>query len=106
LGNGGRAGGPVATGGTVGIGGRTGTAGAGGGNCITEIQAAGYSSGGRACASCVDHAVSLASKCRLMVDCLAPSWPCSGNCWSECLNMFGDATLDTCVRGLTTAACM
>jgi hypothetical protein len=104
--------GGTGAGGTVtggrGGGGRAGTTGSAGGtgNCITDLQDADYSAGTLACAACFDHGTSIAPKCRSMVDCLAPRWPCSGNCWSECLNMSGgDGVVDTCVRNLTTTAC-
>jgi hypothetical protein len=41
-----------------------------------------------------------------MIDCLGLSWPCTGNCWNNCLNsVTGNSILNTCVTNLTQAAC-
>jgi hypothetical protein len=41
-----------------------------------------------------------------MIDCLSPTFPSctmNVNCRNECLNMFGDATLGTCVDAITAS---
>lgn len=109
LASGGRAatGGSVGSGGASSSGGRSGTGGgAGGGNCLTTVQAAGYSSGSAMCSSCRDNSTPLADKCMAMVDCMASQWPCSGNCETNCLNMVaGSGIVANCVDALVTAAC-
>jgi hypothetical protein len=126
-GNGGR-GGRAASGGvgghTVATGGRPGTGGAGGrggrsgaggraigmsgDNCITDLQTNGYTAGTAApCSACNDNGKSLETQCEAVIDCLAPQWPCSGNCLTQCYNMAGaSGPVMSCVTALTTAACM
>jgi hypothetical protein len=42
----------------------------------------------------------------MMIDCLEPNWPCTGNCQTACLNQVGGSGVVTsCVQALTTAAC-
>jgi len=100
-------------GGTVGAGGRGGRSGAGGrivgmaGNCVNDIQANGYSAGTAApCSACNDNGKSLETECEAVIDCVAPQWPCTGNCLTQCYNMSGaSGPVMSCVSALTTAAC-
>ena len=107
-------GGARATGGTTGAGG-TGTGGrgtggrtgdAGGTNCITAIQGAGYAfSPAAPCSACMENGNSLTVKCMQMIDCLGAGWPCTGNCKTTCLNSVGGSgPLSGCVDALLTAA--
>ena len=75
--------------------------------CMSEIVGNGYSCGAaKSCSQCMDNSTSLEDKCKTMVNCLQGQWPCSGNCWQECLNKSGGSgVLDTCVKALQTAAC-
>jgi hypothetical protein len=113
-------GGTTGAGGTVGTGGRGGSTGTGGGtggaspdagggsgNCITDIKNGGYAfPPADPCSACRDNATLLEMKCTAMIDCLQPKWPCSGNCWTECLNQVGGSgVVANCVDELTTAAC-
>jgi hypothetical protein len=100
--------------GTTGIAGRTGaagvrgTAGAGGAaNCIDAIRQMNYAyPGAPACSMCTDNGSSLATKCESMIDCMAKSYPCTGNCETNCLNMAnGTGVLQTCVDALIGASC-
>jgi hypothetical protein len=104
------AGGARGTGGVTGAGGAiTGAGGAGGGasNCVGAIQAGGYAFAGVApCSDCHDNSLSLADKCVGMVDCMAASWPCTGNCATMCLNSVGGSgPVNSCVSALISAAC-
>jgi hypothetical protein len=80
-------------------------AGAGGGNCIAVIRASGYSTVAQTCGRCLENGLSLESKCRAMLDCMQPLWPCSA-CFTDCLNAVqGNDVVRTCVRAMTTSAC-
>jgi len=105
------AGGRAGTGGAGGRGGRSGAGGRGvvgmSGNCIDEIQANGYSAGAApSCSACNDNGKSLQTQCEAVIDCMAPLWPCTGNCLTQCYNMAGaSGPVMSCVSALTTAAC-
>jgi hypothetical protein len=59
-----------------------------------------------ACSACFDNSTPLDAKCRGMIDCLEPLWPCTGNCFTNCLNSVGGSgVVAGCVSALTTAAC-
>jgi len=103
--------------GSGGVGGRGGShsGGAGGrapfgfsGNtCLTDLQANGYAYGtAPGCSACNDNGMSLEAKCQAVIDCMAPQWPCTGNCATQCYNMASaSGPVMTCVSALTTAAC-
>jgi hypothetical protein len=78
-----------------------------GGNCVQQIKSNGYVFGTvPACSQCKDNNVELVDVCKGMIDCLAPKWPCTGNCWNECLNTVGGSgVVSGCVTALTNAAC-
>jgi hypothetical protein len=79
-----------------------------GGNCVQQIKSNGYASGTvPACSQCKDSSGnSLEPDCKGMIDCLAPKWPCTGNCWTECHNtVAGGQVVADCVTALTNAAC-
>jgi len=108
------AGGVAAGGASGGSAGRTGAAGAratggagGSANCVDSIRQMGYAySPAPPCSMCKDNTTSLATKCEAMIDCIAKSYPCTGNCEINCLNMSGGSgVLSTCVNALVTAAC-
>jgi hypothetical protein len=106
-GTGGGAGQTGAAGRTGGAG-STGTAGAGGAaNCVDQIRQMGYAyPGAPACSMCKDNTTDLSTKCMSMIDCVEKSYPCSGNCQTNCLNMVGGSgVLSTCVNALVSAAC-
>jgi hypothetical protein len=77
------------------------------GNCVQQIQGNGYSYGSVApCSQCFDNSVNLSVACKGMIDCVASSWPCTGNCWTDCRDSVGGSgVVDTCVSNLTNAAC-
>jgi hypothetical protein len=79
-----------------------------GGNCVQQIKSNGYVFGAvPACSQCKDNNVELVDVCKGMIDCLAPKWPCTGNCWNECLNTVGGSgVVSGCVTALTNAACL
>jgi hypothetical protein len=55
---------------------------------------------------CKDNTADLSTKCEDMIDCIEKSYPCTGNCETNCLNMSGGSgVLSTCVNALITAAC-
>lgn len=86
-------------------GGARGTGGGGGANCITAIQAANYSVGSLRCADCKENTVSRESTCIALVDCLGASWPCTGNCATDCRNkVVANSVVQGCVDALTAAA--
>ncbi|HSS37869.1 MAG TPA: hypothetical protein VLT58_03795, partial [Polyangia bacterium] len=100
--------------GSTGTAGRTGAAGAratggagGGANCVDSIRQMGYAyPGAPACSMCKDNTADLSTKCTTMIDCIAKSYPCTGNCETNCLNMSGGSgVLSTCVNTLVAAAC-
>jgi len=104
--------GHVGSGGAGGRGGRSGAGGRSGvglpdGNCINDIQANGYSAGtAPPCSACKDNGKSLQTECEAVIDCVAPQWPCSGNCLTQCYNMAGaSGPVMACVSALTMAAC-
>ncbi len=68
----------------------------------------GYAYPGAApCSECKDNQISMESKCTMTIDCLETNYPCSGNCFTTCINMVGANTVvATCVSALTSAACM
>jgi hypothetical protein len=78
-----------------------------GGNCIQQIQSNGYAFGTvPACSQCKDNGVDLAQKCKDMIDCLAPKWPCTNDCVTTCLNEAqGSSVVGNCVSALTSAGC-
>jgi hypothetical protein len=79
-----------------------------GGNCVQQIKSNGYAFGTvPACSQCKDSSSnSLEPDCKGMIDCLAPKWPCTGNCWTECHNtVAGGQVVADCVTALTNAAC-
>jgi hypothetical protein len=79
-----------------------------GGNCVDQIKNNGYAFGTvPACSQCKDsNNNSFEPDCKGMIDCLAPKWPCTGNCWNECHNsVTGGQVVGDCVTALTTAAC-
>jgi hypothetical protein len=60
------------------------------------------------CSACFDNQLDLSVKCQAMIDCVGSMWPCSSNCWTQCLNspsVQGSGVLDGCARRLATAAC-
>jgi hypothetical protein len=92
-------------GGVAGVAGNGAMAGAGGANCIVGIRASGYSTATQTCAGCLENGMSLDSKCRAMLDCMEPLWPCS-DCFTSCLNdARGDDVVRNCVRAMTSSAC-
>ncbi|HVV16971.1 MAG TPA: hypothetical protein VHH90_07180, partial [Polyangia bacterium] len=94
--------------GRTGAAGARGTAGAGGGaNCVDSIRQMGYAYPGAApCSMCKDNTADLSTKCMSMIDCMEKSYPCAGNCETNCLNMSGGSgVLSTCVNALVAAAC-
>lgn len=101
--------------GTGAVGGRGGRSGAGGRNpfgfsdtnCITDLQTNDYGYGtAPGCSACNDNGKSLETQCQAVIDCLAPQWPCSGNCLTQCYNTAGaSGPVMACVSALTTAAC-
>lgn len=95
------------SGGAGGRGGRSGAFGQDGGNCVMDIQANGYAYGtAPACSACTDNGTSLEKKCDAVIDCLAPVWPCTGNCVTDCDNASGaSGPVMACVSALMTAAC-
>ncbi len=78
-----------------------------GANCVEDIQLMGYAfPPAQPCSACFDNQTSLETKCEMMIDCLEASYPCTSNCYTQCLNMVGGSgVLTTCVNALTTAAC-
>ena len=47
---------------------------------------------------CKDNTTDLSTKCMAMIDCIEKSYPCTGNCQTNCLNMSGGSgVLSTCV---------
>ena len=58
------------------------------------------------CSMCKDNTTDLSTKCMAMIDCIEKSYPCTGNCQTNCLNMSGGSgVLSTCVNALVSAAC-
>ncbi|HXJ21503.1 MAG TPA: hypothetical protein VMT03_14845 [Polyangia bacterium] len=117
VGSGGTAGGAAGshgtggTAGTYGAGGSAGTTGQGGlggaVNCIDSIRQMGYAfSPAAPCSMCKDNSTDLSAKCESMIDCMEKSYPCTGNCETNCLNMAGGSgVVSTCVNALVGAAC-
>jgi hypothetical protein len=77
----------------------------GAGNCINQIINNGYLYGTiPACSACKDNSTPLETKCKGMLDCLAP--PNTKTDLTYCLNLVGGSQLVLqCVTALTTAAC-
>lgn len=79
-----------------------------GSNCISQLISAGYVAGtAPACSKCLENGASLETKCKAMIDCLAP--PCTKTtCYvnNYCLNNTGaSSVVGDCVAALITAAC-
>ena len=71
-----------------------------------SLQGSNYAIGALSCATCSENMMSRAVPCMSMIDCLAPIWPCTGNCITNCLNVaIGSSVVSACVQALTTAAC-
>jgi hypothetical protein len=116
-GSGGRGGvtGTAGTAGTAATAGTTGTAGGGGrggtgiigANCVENVKLMGYAyPPAMPCSACFEASTSLETKCRTMIDCLDANYPCTGNCYTMCLNTAGGTgPLSSCVTGLVDAAC-
>lgn len=77
-------------------------------NCVGQLISAGYVAGSApACSKCLENGASLESKCKAMIDCLAP--PCTKTtCYTNnyCQNTTGaSSVVGDCVAALITAAC-
>jgi hypothetical protein len=77
------------------------------GNCLTQLIANNYVCGSTPpCSACKDNSTSKAAECQAVLDCLGASYPCTGNCTTECFNKNGgNGPVQTCVTALQTAAC-
>jgi hypothetical protein len=77
------------------------------GNCLTRLIANNYVCGSAPpCSACKDNSTSKAVECQAVLDCIEASYPCSGNCTTECFNKNGgNGPVQTCVTALQTAAC-
>ena len=86
----------------------TGTGGSASGNCVANIISMGYAyTGAMPCSACYDNTTSREMKCRMMIDCLEPKYPCiTGDCFLNCLNPGGSSVDAACVNALLNAACM
>ena len=75
--------------------------------CVQQIKNNNYSWGAVACSQCVENSTPMEAACKSMIDCLAnKSWPCSGTCWTDCLNStVSDSAVSACASTLTNAAC-
>jgi hypothetical protein len=107
------------TGGRTGTGGITGTGGTtvgrdagtplpdSAGNCLSQVISNGYACGSTPpCSACKDNQTSKTAECQGVLDCLEASYPCTGNCETECFNKNGgNGPVQTCVNALQTAAC-
>ena len=80
--------------------------GAGGGtasNCVDDHHLAGYASPpAMPCSACMENGMSRETPCKAMLDCLEASFPCTGNCYSQCRNycVVTAALTETCVMAL------
>jgi len=98
--------GGAGSGGRPGTGGAQGTGGTPGATCIDALRNNGYTAGAQSCASCTDNGTSLNTQCQAVIDCMAPIWPCTGSCLTNCLNhAAAGGVVQTCVMALTDAAC-
>jgi hypothetical protein len=109
-GKGGAAGGGGAKTGSGGTAGGAGGARGGSGgatNCVDAIRDNGYAySGAQPCSACLDNGINRSAACQAVIDCLADSYPCSGNCVINCENNAGANTVvKLCVENLYTASC-
>ena len=75
------------------------------GNCINQINNSDYVYGSApGCSACKDNSTLLETKCKGMLDCLAP--PSTKADMTYCLNLVGGSQrVSDCVSALTTAAC-
>ena len=113
------AGGATGSGGRTGAGGITGTGGTtvgrdagtplpdSAGTCLSQVISKGYACGSAPpCSACKDNQTSKTAECQGVLDCLEASYPCTGNCETECFNKNGgNGPVQTCVNALQTAAC-
>lgn len=77
-------------------------------NCVAQIASDGYKAGSAPpCSECRDNGLSLATKCQVMIDCLASKpAPRSSTVFRDCLNVAsGSAPVSTCATALVQAGC-
>jgi hypothetical protein len=61
--------------------------------------------GAMPCSACTENGMSREMPCKAMIDCLEMSFPCTGNCYSQCRNSASvSGPTETCVTALLTAA--
>ncbi len=77
-------------------------------NCVAQIASTGYKAGSAPpCSECRDNGLSLATKCQVMIDCLASKpAPRSSTVFQDCLNVAsGSAPVSACATALVRAGC-
>ena len=76
-------------------------------NCLSQLIATKYVCGSiPPCSACKDNSTSIAAECQAVIDCIQASYPCAGNCTTECFNKNGgNGPVQTCVKALQAAAC-
>ena len=76
-------------------------------NCMEAIKTNGYAfPPASPCSACKENSEPRETACMAMIDCVAKSYPCTGNCWTDCRNKAGASSVsESCATALKTAAC-
>ncbi|HEX7499142.1 MAG TPA: hypothetical protein VF524_02445 [Polyangia bacterium] len=77
------------------------------GNCLGQVISNNYACGDvPPCSACKDNSTSKSAECQAVINCIEASYPCTGNCTTECFNKNGgNAPVQVCVKALQAAAC-